>query len=549
MAGWLGAASLGLGAISGCGGSDGYFGPTVRLHGSFNGWGRSDAPAELSWDGQNYRGVVTLPGETIEMQVYVPSLLSTYGSPQAAKAAPVPAQLSVAKDQAAGGTIRVALPLPARYEVVFSPQDQTLHVDFSDDAADGQSPEAQIIIGALRKSDQLTRAEQHAKGIGLGDALRALGIDLPLPVSFGELRGLSFWHLGAVDWPSLSLVGDFNGWRTDADPLTFVLDGTVAYLGKRASGARLEYRFDLHGQRYPDPQNPEVVWDGSYLPPNPANILGGNAGELNSVAYAPGYLEPGARLRRLSGPDAPEGQPRPEVLVYLPPGYAQAATTRYPVLYVLDGKDAVVRGGYARLFERLSQAGKLPRIVGVFVSSPSDSQARLSALTSYRDPAYPEIDPRGDAFSRWLTDGLMPQVDKTLRVTASRALLGVDIAGPLVMGLVWKDDKKRFLRAMSQSGRFGWGDPQLVNSPYLKLMATDISGRIERLAFDYADIDHPQAQVHETTLRSALSATGYLSKVQFFKSTATAMDTWDSLRQRAEVSLPFLLRDLSPASK
>ena len=113
MAGWLGAASLGLGAISGCGGSDGYFGPTVRLHGSFNGWGRSDAPAELSWDGQNYRGVVSLPGETIEMQVYVPSLLSTYGSPQAAKAAPVPAQLSVAKDQAAGGTIRVALPLPA----------------------------------------------------------------------------------------------------------------------------------------------------------------------------------------------------------------------------------------------------------------------------------------------------------------------------------------------------------------------------------------------------------------------------------------------------
>ncbi|MFO0657332.1 MAG: hypothetical protein U0787_19975 [Polyangia bacterium] len=83
MAGWLGAASLGLGAISGCGGSDGYFGPTVRLHGSFNGWGRSDAPAELSWDGQNYRGVVTLPGETIEMQVYVPSLLSTYGSPHA----------------------------------------------------------------------------------------------------------------------------------------------------------------------------------------------------------------------------------------------------------------------------------------------------------------------------------------------------------------------------------------------------------------------------------------------------------------------------------
>ena len=45
-----------------------------------------------------------------------------------------------------------ALPLPARWRSGFSPQNQTLHVDFSDDAADGQSPEAQIIIGALRKA-------------------------------------------------------------------------------------------------------------------------------------------------------------------------------------------------------------------------------------------------------------------------------------------------------------------------------------------------------------------------------------------------------------
>lgn len=549
FAAWLCAAWLVSATTSGCGGSDGYVGPTVRLHGSFNGWGRGDTPDELTWDGQVYRGVVTLPGETIEMQVYVPSLLRTYGSAQMGTAVPVPSQLVVAKDQDARGTIQVALPLPARYEVVFSPQDQTVHLDFADDAADNQSPEAQLIIRALAKSDQLSRAEQHARGISLGDALRARGSDFPLPVRFGELSGLSFWHLGPVDWPSLSMVGDFNGWRTDADRLTFALDGTVAYLGKRASGARIEYRFDLHGQRYPDPLNPEVVWNGAYLPPDPANILGGNAGEMNSVAYAPGYFEPGSRLRRLPGPDAPEGQPRPEVLVYLPPGYSQATTLRYPVIYVLDGKDAVVQGGYTRLFDRLSQAGKLPNLVGVFVSSPSDARARLSALTSYRDPGYREVEPRGDAFARWLTDGLMPQVENSLRVGSSRVLLGVDMAGPLVMSMVWKDDKKRFLRAMSQSGRFGFGDPQLVGSPYLKLMATDVSGRIERLAFDYSDIDHPQAQVHDSALRTALSAPGYIGKIQYFKATATAVDIWDSLRQRAEQSLPFLLRDLSPTGK
>ncbi len=539
---------LGFAGI-GCDGSDGYLGPTVKLQGSFNGWGRTESSPELVWDGDSYRGVVTLPGETVELQVYVPTLLRTYGSAGSARPVAIPSQFPVAKDQEAAGTIRVALPLPARYEVVFSPQHGTVHVDFAEDATADQGPEARLIVEALRKSDLLSRPEQRARGQGLTDALRALGSELPLPVTFGEFRGLSFWHLGVVDWQSLSLVGDFNGWKTDADPMNFVLDGTVAYLGKRASGARLEYRFDLHGQRYADPLNPEVVWDGAYVPPDPANILGGNAGEMNSVAYAPGYFEPGSRLRRLSGLDSPEGQPRPEVLVYLPPGYAQATSTRYPVLYILDGKDAVVRGGYPRLFDRLAQSGKLPSVIGVFVSSPSSPAARLSALASYRDLGYPEIDPRGDAFARWLTDGLMPQVDKSLRTSSSRALLGIDMAGPLVMSMVWKDDKKRFLRAMSQGGRFGWGDPMRVNSPYLKLLASDVSARIERLAFDYADIDHPQAQVHDSALRTALSAPGYLSKTQFFRSTATAVDTWDSLRQRAEQSLPFLLRDLSPTTK
>jgi hypothetical protein len=246
----------------------------------------------------------------------------------------------------------------------------------------------------------------------------------------------------------------------------------------------------------------------------------------------------------MPGPDAPEGQPRPEVLIYLPPGYAQATTTRYPSLYVFDGKDAVVRGGYTRLLDRLLQASKAPAVVGVFVSSPSDPSVRLSALSSYRDLTFAEVDPKGDAFSRWLVDSLLPQVEKSYRVSTARALLGIDMAGPLVMSLAWKDP--RFPRALSQSGRFGWGDPQFVASPYIKLLQTDVSARLERIAFDYSDADCPQAQIHDSSVRSALSAPGYAGKVQFYRSTTSSSDPWDSLRLRAEQSLPFLLRDLSP---
>jgi hypothetical protein len=553
--------ALGLWSLvaAGCGGNDGYLGPSVRLTGSFNGWVRGELAPELTWDGHEYRGVMTLPGENLELQVFVPSLLSSLESVGSGASVlhGVPAQVTVSEPGAGGsadsvsrtGPMRWALPLPARYEVVYSPQQRTVHVDFSDDATVNQPVEAALLIEALRNSDQLSPSEQHARGLVLAESLRAKSVELPFKNTFGEQRGLTFLHLGAVDWPALSLVGDFNGWRAGVDPMTFVLDGTIAYQGKRASGARLEYRFDLHGQRYADPQNLEVMWDGSFLPPNPSNLLGGNLGELNSVAMAPGYFEPGSRLRRFVGPDAPEGQPRPDVLIYLPPGYSQATTTSYPTLYVLDGKDAVVRGGYPRLLERLTQAGKTPPVVGVFVSSPSDPAVRLSALASYPDATFSEIIPRGDAFTRWLVDGLLPQVEKSFRVTSSRALLGIDMAGPLVMSLAWKDAQRRFPRVASQSGRFGWGDPLFVGSPYLKLLQTDAVARVERLTFDYSDVDHPQAQVHDSTIRPALSAPGYLSKVQFVRSTAMPADPWESLRLRAEQSLPFLLRDLAPVTK
>ena len=553
----IGTLAVGLLGVfgSGCSGSDGYLGPSVRLIGSFNGWMRGELAPELTWDGRDYRGVVTLPGETLELQVYVPTLLSALGGTGTPRVAAVPAQQEVSDAMASSdgtatnGPLRWAFPLPARYEVVFSSQQHSVHIDFAADAQNGQEPEAALLIEALRGSDQLPPAEQRARGLALGDALRASSVELPFKNTFAELRGLTFLYFGPVDWPSLSLVGDFNGWRTGVDPMLFALDNTVAYLGKRASGARIEYRFDLHGQRFADPQNAEVVWDGAFLPPNPTNLLGGNTGEFNSVAMAPGYLEPGSRLRRFPGPDAPEGQPRPEVLVYLPPGYAQAGSTRYPTLVVLDGKDAVVRGGYPRLLDRLSQAGKIPSVVGVLVSSPSDPKVRLSALASYADPTFADVEPKGDAFARWLTDGLLPSIDKSFRVTSARALLGIDMAGPLAISLAWKDPQKRFPRVASQSGRFGWGDPQFAGSPYLKMMQTDVSARIERLTFDYTDGDHPQAQLHDTVLRPLLSSPGYLSRVQFYRGAATTADPWESLRTRAEQSLPFLLRDLMPTSK
>ena len=143
-----------IGALgAGCGGDGGYFGPSVRLTGSFNGWLRGELAPELTWDGQDYRGTVTLPGETLELQVYVPTLLSSFGSARLDRVSGVPALQDVASEDGSGtgmhGPLRFAMPISAHYEVVFSPQKHTLHIDFAEDAKSDQSPEAALLIEAL----------------------------------------------------------------------------------------------------------------------------------------------------------------------------------------------------------------------------------------------------------------------------------------------------------------------------------------------------------------------------------------------------------------
>ena len=72
-----------------------------------------------------------------------------------------------------------------------------------------------------------------------------------------------------------------------ADPMYPVLGGRVRLRAMRAPASRVEYLFDRDGLRQVDALNREVAWDGSPLPQNPDNLLGGNQGELRSVAWAP----------------------------------------------------------------------------------------------------------------------------------------------------------------------------------------------------------------------------------------------------------------------
>lgn len=543
-------------AASGCEQPNGYLGPTVRLTGDHLGWSKGAEVPELEWDGAHYTGTATLPGDLLSLRLFAPRTGMEFGAAlphsEATTPAAVPTTLALLGESPDGEDampLKLLTPLPTRYQLDFDPQRKELHIDLASNAEAGQSEAAALLITALRGSDAQPVPEQQRRADELDRAYAAMGLETPLrspalsPTSTTPV-GVTFLHFGPVERDQLSVVGDFNRWTTGRDKLATVLGGRLAYLAKQVSGTRIEYRFDRGGARYPDPRNLEVAWDGAYLPPNPQNLLGGNQGELNSVAFAPGYLEKSPRLRRLPlGPSSPASLLSEGVLVCLPSGYEQSGERRYPTLYIHDGKDAIVRGRYDRLLDKLAMQGAVPQVVAVFIAAPSDATARLAAFSHYPDPAFPEVKARGAEYADLLFSTVLPQVERRYRTSGTRAMLGIDLAGPWSFQVVWNDTEKRFSRVASQSGRFGWGSAMLESSPYMTLLKRDASPPVPKLAVDWSDGDQYQAQVHDA-LKTAWSKPGYAGKVLFTKQDPLPAAFWDGLRTRAESSVTFLLSDL-----
>lgn len=220
------------------------------------------------------------------------------------------------------------------------------------------------------------------------------------------------------------VVGDFNAWALRpssgqaAQPVYDAaigkmtrIDGTTwSYLeGTAYTNARAEYVLFFDADAAADPMNPRKVQ--AYAGPRsevrmPFWVANPEVDDETPVP-AGELLTETVASRALLGPR--------RIWIYLPPGYAAATDSLYPVMYVLDGANYVEKMDVPRVLDRLIARKAIPPVIAVF-SEPGDRQEEYT---------------RNPRWRTFITSELVPQIDKRFRTFPApdhRIILGSSLA-------------------------------------------------------------------------------------------------------------------------
>lgn len=143
-----------------------------------------------------------------------------------------------------------------------------------------------------------------------------------------------------------------------------------------------------------------------------------------------------------------------EITVFLPPGYAQASSRRYPTLYVNDGQDQEalhLRETLATLFQRQ----QIPPIIVVAVPTNPD---RLQEYGTAVCPNAQLLGTRAGEYGRFLTTELLPAINQQFRTSQDPAkvgLFGVSLGGLSAFDIAW-NYPDLFGMVGVMSGSFWW---------------------------------------------------------------------------------------------
>ena len=230
------------------------------------------------------------------------------------------------------------------------------------------------------------------------------------------------------------IVGDFNAWAVTPQGYDVNIGKATRLEGSSWSyveatsytNARLEYGFLFDKEYAVDPMNQRQV-----------QAFAGPRSEVRMPFFVaqPEVDEAGS---------APKGEIIAErfqsrslggtrrVWFYLPPGYAAANDTLYPVVYVLDGNNYVEKMAVPGVLDHLIANKSIPPVIAVF-SEPGDRQEEYSRNPKWRAFIASELVPAVD--KRFRT---FPTPDHRVILGSSLAAYGaidLAVAAPSVFGL------------------------------------------------------------------------------------------------------------------
>jgi enterochelin esterase family protein len=280
---------------------------------------------------------------------------------------------------------------------------------------------------------------------------------------------VTFVYFGEGD-RSVRLVGDWNGWNPDAEPMRRLGKTALFAIERRLPiDARLGYQFVIDGVWGPDPRNPH------------RQIVLGE----HSIVQMPGFqADPALRegevprgvVETLQDTDATPLAARP-IHVYLPRGYDDAGVQRYPVLYLHDGTENLERGRLPDVFDRLIARGVIPPMMAVFI--PNAGVDRNREYTPYFSNSLIDV------YREYVVKTVIPGIDRRFKTQAERAgrmMLGQSFGGTISFYIGYHHPEL-FGCVAGQSGVYMWPEMKGITDLYLEGERRDFRAYLDSTMF------------------------------------------------------------------
>jgi len=228
------------------------------------------------------------------------------------------------------------------------------------------------------------------------------------------------------------------------------------------------------------------------------------------------------------------------VTIYLPPGYAERETTRYPVLYMQDGQNlfeperAFVPGEHWRLSEAADDAINERKaapmiIVGVDHAGPG----RIEEYTPTHDEKR-KAGGKADDYGRLLLEELKPRIDERYRTIANDTAIGGSSLGGLVSLHLGLQHPEVFRAIAAMSPSIWWDDRAILRE------IETFSGPRPRIWLDIGGREGAEAMRDARELRERLRGRGWTDANVRFHEDRRADHSERAWAKRVRMVLEFL---------